>query len=66
LLGLKSRRDVACAAKLLVLMGLYFAATLHAGFAILELAKLRSNHALCERQKFVDRKYLTAVVYFFL
>jgi hypothetical protein len=45
LLGAKSRRDVACAAKLLVFMGLYFAATLLARFAIFELAKLRSNHA---------------------
>jgi hypothetical protein len=43
-LGAKSR-DVACAANLLVFMGLYFAATLLAGFAIFELAKLRSNHA---------------------
>ena len=40
MLGAKSRRDVACAAKLLVFMGLYFAATLLAGFAIFELAKL--------------------------
>jgi len=44
-LGAKSR-DVACAAKLLVFMGLYFAATLLAGFAIFELAKLLGNHAL--------------------
>jgi len=43
LLGAKSRRDVASVAKLLVFMGLYFAATLLAGFAIFELAKLLSN-----------------------